>query len=76
MPDLHRRLDGTFIKGSRVVGYSDKPHRPVGVAYKTQAIKAAIDLHYGYEVVEKIENAKSDAEITRIMKTERKKRLE
>lgn len=52
-------------------------HEPfANCCYKSQAIKAAKDLGYGEEVIERIENAKCDAEITRIMKTERERRFE
>ena len=36
-------------------------------AYKSEAIKAAEDLEYGTEILEKLENAKTDGEIQRIM---------
>ncbi len=44
--------------------------------YKKDAIKAAKDLRYGWAVVDKIKSAKSEAEIQRIMTTERHKRLD
>ena len=39
--------------------------------YKRQAIKAAKDLKYGDEVVEKLKKAKTEGEIDRIMKAAR-----
>ena len=36
-------------------------------AYKSEAIKAAIDLEYHTEVIEKLNKAKTDGEIQRIM---------
>lgn len=42
--------------------------------YKKQAIQAAKDLHYGKAVVKKLESAKSDIEIERIMATARRNR--
>lgn len=44
-------------------------------SYQKQAIEAATDLGYGVRVIWKIENAKSDAEISRIMKTAREQKL-
>lgn len=44
--------------------------------YKKDAIKVAKDLRYGWTVVDKIKSAKSEAEIQRIMTTERHKRLD
>lgn len=37
------------------------------VSYKQWAIRAAKELHYGKKVVDKLEKATSDNEITRIM---------
>lgn len=37
--------------------------------YRQQAVEAAKDLHYGTEVYNKLKTAKSEDEITRIMKT-------
>ena len=77
MPGLHYRLGNSYIKGSRVVGYSEPQHKAADVTYyKSKAIKAAKDLNYGDVVIERIENAKCDEEITRIMKTERERRSE
>lgn len=77
MPDLHYRLGNGYIKASKVVGYSESQHKSADVAYyKSKAIKAAKDLLYGEEVINRIENAKCDEEITRIMKTERERRLD
>lgn len=39
--------------------------------YKDQALKAAKELCYGYEVMDRIRAAKTDEEIRRIMETER-----
>ena len=44
--------------------------------YKKAAIKAAKDLGYGNVAVGKIKNAKTEAEIQRIMITERHKQLD
>ena len=44
--------------------------------YKKSATKAAQELNYGQEVVEKIRKATSEAEIARIMKTARIKNEE
>lgn len=44
--------------------------------YKKDAINAAKDLRYGKTVVNKIRAAKNEAEIQRIMITERHKRLD
>lgn len=41
--------------------------------YKKQAIRAAKELKYSPGVIQKIERAKSDAEITRILKNARLK---
>lgn len=46
-----------------------------GTSYRKDAIKAARDLRYGDEVIEKLKAAESDSEITRIMKDARKKRF-
>lgn len=43
--------------------------------YKKQAIKAAKDLMYGKEVVEKVEAASTIADIDRIMKNARKEKF-
>lgn len=42
--------------------------------YKKEALEAARDLNYSKEVIRKIEDAKSDNEISRIMKTARERR--
>ena len=42
--------------------------------YKKEALEAAMDLNYSKEVIRKIEDAKSDNEISRIMKTARERR--
>ena len=42
--------------------------------YKKEALEAASDLNYSKEVIRKIEDAKSDNEISRIMKTARERR--
>lgn len=44
--------------------------------YKKDAVKAAKDLKYGNSAVKKIKEAKNEAEIQRIMITERHKQLE
>lgn len=41
--------------------------------YKRQAKRAAEDLNYGQDVIDAIDKAKSDAEITQIMTTARVK---
>lgn len=78
MPSLHSPyMSGC---GHKVVGVDSTPNPNKGVlkgtTYKTQAMKAAKDLHYGPDVIEQIENAKNDREITRIMKTARKRGME
>lgn len=44
--------------------------------YKKDAIKAAKELRYGRIVVDRLKAAKTEAEIQRIMTTERHKRLD
>lgn len=44
--------------------------------YKKDAVKAAEELRYGDNVVNRIKAAKTEAEIQRIMTTERHKRLD
>ena len=44
-------------------------------AYKSEAIKAAKDLGYGTEILEKLENAKTDGEIQRLMIAARHKKF-
>ena len=44
--------------------------------YKKDAVKAAEELRYGDNVVNRIKVAKTEAEIQRIMTTERHKRLD
>lgn len=39
--------------------------------FRRQAINAAKDFHYGKDVIKQLKEAKSDAEIDRIMKTAR-----
>jgi hypothetical protein len=43
-----------------------------GVNYKRSAIRAAKELHYGKEVINKLKKASSDDEITRIMLSARR----
>lgn len=43
--------------------------------YKKDAIRAAKDFGYGPEVIEKIQNAKSEFEISRIMAAARKEKF-
>ena len=40
--------------------------------YKKDSIKAAKDLRYGKKVVDKLEAAKTEAEVTNILKTAKK----
>ena len=42
--------------------------------YKKEALEAARDLCYGREIINKIREAKSDNEISRIMKSARERR--
>lgn len=42
--------------------------------YKKEALEAARDLRYSREVINKIREAKSDNEISRIMKSARERR--
>lgn len=39
--------------------------------YKKDSIRAAKDLRYGKEVIDKLESAKTEAEVTNILKTAR-----
>lgn len=79
MPGLHYNMGNRESIGHRIVA-EDTPHPnkgPLsGTSYKKHAIKAAKNLLYGTDVIESLENAKTDAEITRIMKTARKRSLE
>ena len=43
--------------------------------YRKQMMKAAKDLRYGQDTVDKIGNAKNDSEITRIMTAARTKQM-
>ena len=43
--------------------------------YKKQALKAAKDFYYDDEIIHRIENAKSDNEVSRIMKEARKEKF-
>ncbi len=45
-------------------------------SYKNDAMNAAKDLRYGKVVIDKIKAAKTEAEIQRIMVTERHKRFD
>lgn len=76
MPDLRYRIENG-IRGHNVVGYSEQQPKQghKGTTYKKQAIKAARDLGYGYDILAKLENAKTDAELDHIMSNERKRRL-
>lgn len=56
--------------------YQTKAEKFKTLTDKNDAIKAAKDLYYGPAVIERLENAKSNAEIERIMATARKRRLE
>lgn len=49
-----------------------KAYRNKGTDYQKEALTAAKDLCYGYEVMEQIRAAKTDEEIRRIMVTARK----
>ena len=44
--------------------------------YRQNSIKAARELLYGTNVIENLENAKTESEICRIMTSARKKRIE
>lgn len=44
-------------------------------AYKNEAIKAAIDLGYDVDVIEKLNKAKTDGEIQRLMIAARHKKF-
>lgn len=46
------------------------------MSYKDQAIEAAKDLGYGATVIDRIKNAKTDFEISRIMTSARKNNLD
>lgn len=78
MPNLRYNMD-QGIRAHRIDtgrSYSIQHEPFVNCCYKTQAVKAAKDLGYGKDVIDRIENAKCDAEITRIMRTERERRFE
>lgn len=47
------------------------PWNKPGTNYKIQAIKAAKELYYGKDVVKRLKEAKSDAEVACIMNTAR-----
>lgn len=47
-------------------------HKTEKASYRKDALTAAKDLRYGPEVISEILNAKTDAEIERIMNTARK----
>lgn len=78
MPSLHSPYATGY--GRKVIPISSTPNPNKGVlkgtTYKMQAMKAAKDLHYGPDVIKQIKNAKNDREITRIMKTARKRGME
>ena len=78
MPDLHYRMDHG-IKGHHVVGYSEAGtdlRGPQNVANnKDKAMRAAKQLGYGRDVIEKLKEAESPEEISRIMCTARKRSL-
>ena len=44
--------------------------------YRDQSIEVARDLNYSQEIIEKIKNAKSDAEISNILVTARKRKFD
>lgn len=46
-----------------------------GSDYKKQALKAARDFYYDDEIIHRIENAKNDNEVSRIMKEARKEKF-
>lgn len=46
------------------------------MSYKDQAVEAAKDLGYGAAVIDRIKNAKTDLEISRIMTSARKNNLD
>ena len=46
------------------------------LCYRKNAIRAAKDLKYGEDVVKRIEQAKTDSEIQRIMTSARRKSIE
>lgn len=48
------------------------PKKEVRNSYKTKALQAAKELHYSRRVIQRIEEAKTDTEITRIMVKARK----
>lgn len=50
----------------------NRPDSYFGTTYKCKALQAAKDLHYSRRVIQRIEDAKTDAEITRIMVKARK----
>lgn len=78
MPDLHYHMDHG-IKGRHVVGYSEAgcdTRGPSNVANnKDKAIRAAKQLGYSPCVIEKIKEAETPEEISRIMCTARKRSL-
>lgn len=47
------------------------PWNKPGTNYKIQAIKAARELYYGKDVIKRLKEAKSDAEVACIMNTAR-----
>lgn len=47
-------------------------YAPKNKTYRSEALKAAKELGYGDEVIRRIKNAKSDAEIEHIMVSARK----
>ena len=55
--------------------FHTRPKKKLDQAYKFQAITAAKGLLYSKETIDKIEAANSDAEITIIMASARKKRF-
>lgn len=61
--------------GSNEVSIKTKRRNPITPIseYRSQAKKAAKDLRYGDDVIQAIKNAKSEAEIARIMKTARER---
>lgn len=51
-------------------------HRSKSNLYREQSIGVARDLNYSQEIIEKIKNAKSDAEISNILVTARKRKFD
>lgn len=83
MADLRYQMT-SFIRGRKPEAVNDKARarynskaaKTKRTDDKTDAIQAAKELLYGPDIIERLENAKSNAEIERIMATARKRRLE